>query len=47
MSKRRKDAFEGSESELLAMTKELDELHHDVGMPAMTRGHLEHDRLHE
>ena len=38
MSKRRKDVFEGSEHELLAMTKELDELHHDVGMPAMSAG---------
>ena len=28
------------------MTEELDELHHDVGLPAMRRGHLEHDRLH-
>ena len=36
MSKRRK--FEGSETELLAMTKELDELHYDVGMPAMAEG---------
>ena len=26
--------FEGSEHELRAMTSELDELHHDVGMPA-------------
>jgi hypothetical protein len=36
VSKRRK--FEGSETELLAMTKELDELHYDVGMPAMAEG---------
>ena len=38
MSIRRKRAFEGSETELLAMTKELDELHYDVGMPAMSEG---------
>ena len=38
VSKRRKDTFEGSETELLAMTTELDELHHDVGMPAMSEG---------
>ncbi|HWF17317.1 MAG TPA: ferritin-like domain-containing protein [Acidimicrobiales bacterium] len=38
MSKRRKDTFGGSQTELLAMTKELDELHHDVGRPAMGEG---------
>jgi Ferritin-like domain len=36
--KRSKDNFKGSETELLAMTKELDELHHDVGVPAMSDG---------
>lgn len=35
MSKRRKGMFDGQERELLAMTRELDELHHDVGTPAM------------
>lgn len=30
--------FQGTESELLGMTKELDELHNDVGMPAMWSG---------
>ncbi len=30
--------FTGSERELLAMTRELDELHNDVGMPAMWAG---------
>ena len=39
MSKRRKDVFEGSEYRARArMTKELDELHHDVGVPAMREG---------
>ena len=38
MIKRRKDQFAGSETELAAMTKELDELHHEVGMPAMRKG---------
>jgi hypothetical protein len=38
VSKRRKDVFNGSDTELLAMTKELDELHRDEGMPAMTEG---------
>jgi Ferritin-like domain len=28
--------FEGDDDELCALTVELDELHHDVGMPAMT-----------
>jgi hypothetical protein len=30
--------FQGTESELLAMTRELDDMHHDVGMPAMWEG---------
>jgi len=38
VSKRRKDVFQGSETELLSMTKELDELHHDEGLPAMAEG---------
>ena len=38
MSKRAKHTFEGTESELLVMTRDLDELHHDVGMPAMRQG---------
>ncbi len=38
MRKRRKDLFKGSDTELLAMAKELDELHHDVGVPAMSEG---------
>jgi Ferritin-like domain len=36
VSKRRKGILNGSETELLAMTKDLDELHHDVGVPAMS-----------
>jgi hypothetical protein len=36
--KRRKDKSAGSETELAAMTKELGELHDDVGMPAMRKG---------
>ncbi len=35
MSEDTQHTFEGSESELRAMTMELDELHHDMGMPAM------------
>lgn len=35
MKKRNKKKFEGTEHELRALTSELDELHHDVGMPAM------------
>jgi Ferritin-like domain len=31
-------AFSGTESELVSMTSDLDELHHDVGMPAMEAG---------
>jgi hypothetical protein len=39
VSKRRKQAqFAGSESELKAMTEELDELHNDVGAPSMWAG---------
>jgi hypothetical protein len=38
VSKHTKPAFEGTEGELLSMTHELDELHHDVGMPAMRHG---------
>ena len=38
MSKRSKEVFAGTESELISMTKELDELHHDVGVPAMREG---------
>ncbi len=30
--------FQGTESELLAMTRDLDDMHHDVGMPAMWEG---------
>jgi hypothetical protein len=35
VSKRSKKTFEGGEHELQVMTRELDELHHDAGMPAM------------
>jgi hypothetical protein len=38
VSKRSQEIFAGSESELLSMTTELDELHHDVGLPAMRAG---------
>lgn len=39
MSKRTKRSeFTGSESELAAMTRELDELHHDVAEPSMWAG---------
>jgi Ferritin-like domain len=34
----KKATFEGTEGELRTMTTELDELHHDVGMPAMRAG---------
>ena len=37
MSKDKTKKFEGSEHELRAQTLELDELHHDVGMPAMAQ----------
>jgi hypothetical protein len=35
---KRKEVFEGTEAELGSMTKDLDELHNDVGMPAMRAG---------
>jgi Ferritin-like domain len=38
VSKQTKENFEGTEGELLSMTHELDELHHDVGLPAMRAG---------
>ncbi|MFZ1063797.1 MAG: ferritin-like domain-containing protein [Acidimicrobiales bacterium] len=38
MKKNQNSGFVGTESELVAMTKDLDELHHDVGMPAMWEG---------
>jgi hypothetical protein len=38
MKKNTSNQFTGTESELLSMTRELDELHHDVGMPAMWSG---------
>ena len=38
MSNDTTDTFEGSGPELHSMTREFDELHHDVGMPAMPRG---------
>jgi hypothetical protein len=38
VSKRSKNTFQGTEGELAAMTTELDELHHDVGLPAMRQG---------
>jgi hypothetical protein len=37
VSKDRTKTFAGSEHELRARTTELDELHHDVGMPAMVQ----------
>ena len=37
MSKR-KEVFSGTEHELNAMTRDLDQLHNDVGMPAMEAG---------
>jgi hypothetical protein len=33
-----KNNYQGTESELIAMTRDLDDLHHDVGMPAMWEG---------
>jgi hypothetical protein len=38
VSKRSTETFEGTEGELLSMTHELNELHYDVGMPAMREG---------
>jgi hypothetical protein len=35
---KRPTEFEGTEHELVAMTKDLEGLHHDVGMPAMRAG---------
>ena len=37
MSKNKTKKYEGSEYELQAQIVELDELHHDVGMPAMAQ----------
>lgn len=43
-----KDTFVGSERELLAMTRDLDQMHYDIGVPAMAAG-VERviDALHE
>lgn len=38
MRNRKKDGFSGSESELAAMTNDLDQMHHDVGIPALEQG---------
>ena len=38
MSTRRTEMFQGSDAELSALTKDVDELHHDVGVPAMSEG---------
>jgi hypothetical protein len=38
VTKPSKETFEGTEGELLSMTGELDQLHYDVGMPAMREG---------
>ncbi len=38
MTKPSKEVFAGTESELISMTDELDDLHHDVGLPAMREG---------
>ena len=38
MTKRSKKVFAGTESELTSMTNDLDQLHHDVGVPAMRDG---------
>ena len=35
---KKKNEFAGTEAELTVMTRELDELHNDVGMPAMWEG---------
>jgi len=42
VSKNKTKKYEGSEHELHVQTLELDELHHDVGMPAMAEalGHM-------
>jgi hypothetical protein len=38
VSKRKEEIFSGSEHVLLSMTSDLDEFHHDVGVPAMEAG---------
>ena len=38
MKKNKNIQYVGTESELVAMTKDLDQLHYDVGMPAMSEG---------
>jgi hypothetical protein len=38
MRKNKRNEFMGTEHELLAMTRTLDEMHNDVGMPAMWAG---------
>ncbi len=38
MTNEQPNEFQGTERELLAMTKELDDLHNDVGMPSMWSG---------
>ncbi|HVA08370.1 MAG TPA: ferritin-like domain-containing protein [Acidimicrobiales bacterium] len=38
MSQRTTNEFAGTEGDLTAMTKDLDQLHHDVGVPAMREG---------
>ena len=38
MTKPPKEIFAGTESELISMTEDLDDLHHDVGAPAMRQG---------
>jgi hypothetical protein len=38
VSKRSKNTFQGTESELATMTAALDELHHDVARPALRQG---------
>ena len=35
MNRNKKNEFKGTEGELLAMTRELDDMHNDLGMPAM------------
>jgi hypothetical protein len=38
VTKLSKEVFAGTESELISMTKDLNGLHHDVGLPAMREG---------
>jgi Ferritin-like domain len=38
VTKRSKEVFAGTESELISMSEDLDQLHHDVGVPAMRDG---------